>query len=94
MTTILSEAPPLDGLRLFARPTGKDYYPVSIIAQTVCWQGMAVGRNDEITIEYDERSQQASAQAVKWWLKDIGYQRVLEFRNKKLPEYAELGGES
>ncbi len=89
---MISDIPPLDGLRLLAaalRPG--QYLPADIRGETVHYSGMAVSHTDEVVVQYEDRKQQADAERVKSWLRERGYKRTFAYRIQ--PELVELGGE-
>ncbi len=95
---MLSDIPPLDGLRLLAaalRPG--QYLPAEIRGWTVSYNGMCVAQCDEVVVEYFEPNRLAAAEKLKYWLRDKGYLRTFAYRVRDTTaaaELVELGGES
>ncbi len=94
---MLSDIPPLDGLRLLAaalRPG--QYLPAEIRGETVSYNGMAVSKSDEVVVEYFEPDKINAAIRLKHWLRDRGYHRTFAYRVRDVTaaaELVELGGE-
>ncbi len=88
---MLSDIPPLDGLRLLAaalRPG--QYLPAEIRGETVHFNGMAVSYSDEVVVEYFEPDKIAAAQRLKCWLRDRGYKKTFAYRVRSVTAAAEL----
>ncbi len=88
-------SPDTTGLRLYAR-NGDKWYAAQIRGQTLCVGNGMVDKAADVTVEYEWDNQQAAAEHVKSWLRELGWKKAWAIRLKSVDAaaavYAECGG--